>query len=217
MDLVFAPLIVEAWLLVALVIGAGAIGFGISKPARRRSRWKPSIETNFRRPQLVEPASSTRPLIGDTADQLRAVMSADFFQKRVLSKTEGRVLAAAEQAIAEAGLRWRVMAQVALGEVLGSESKPGFLAINAKRVDLLVMSEDCKPIAAIEYQGSGHHLGSDASARDAIKKEALRKAGVRFIEIDSNDGPADVRREIGRLAFLVAEGSQTPKPLQRRA
>ena len=134
-------------------------------------------------------------------------MNSDYSQKRVLSRTEAKVLAAAESAIGEAGLPWRVMAQVALGEVLDSQSRPGFLAINAKRVDLLVISEDCKPIAAIEYQGSGHHLGSDAFARDAIKKEALRRAGVRFIEIDCNDGPADVRREIGRLAFVVVGGT----------
>lgn len=138
-------------------------------------------------------------------------MGANYFQKRVLSRTEAKVLVAAERAIAEAGLPWRVMAQVALGEVLGSESKPGFLAINAKRVDLLVISEGCEPIAAIEYQGSGHYLGSDASARDAIKREALRRAGVKFIEIGCDDGPADVRREIGRLAFLIAGSTAKPR------
>jgi len=33
---------------------------------------------------------------------------------------------------------------------------------------------------ALEYQGSGHHNGSCAAARDAVKKEALRKAGNRL-------------------------------------
>ena len=76
-----------------------------------------------------------------TADQLKAVMAADYFPKRILSATEARVMYAAEDAVREAGLRWRIMAQVALGEVLRSESLAAFHAINAKRVDLLVVCE----------------------------------------------------------------------------
>jgi Protein of unknown function (DUF2726) len=108
---------------------------------------------------------------------------------------------AAEQAIAEAGLKWRVMAQVALGEVLASPNEAAFRAINAKRVDLLVVSAKSEPLAAIEYQGQGHYQGT-APARDAIKKEALRKAGIRYIEITFEHGPEDVKREIGRMAWL---------------
>ncbi len=161
---------------------------------------KPRIPVSF--------VPGNRPI--DPAEQLRAVMAPTFEKQRVLSRTEARVMDAADQAIAEAGLKWRVMAQVALGEVIKSSDEAAFFAINAKRVDLLIMSEHCEPLAAIEYQGQGHYQGT-APARDAIKKEALRKAGIAYIEITYDHGPEDVRREIGRLAFTLARNRGGPK------
>ena len=55
-----------------------------------------------------------------------------------------------------ADLKWRVMAQVSLGEVLSSPNARAYSAINSKRVDLLIVSRSGDPIAAIEYQGHGH-------------------------------------------------------------
>jgi hypothetical protein len=55
------------------------------------------------------------------------------------------------------------------------------------------------PIAAIEYQGHGHYRGT-AAARDAVKKEALRKAGVRYIELTPDSGTEEMVRVISRLA-----------------
>lgn len=163
---------------------------GILAPRRRR-RWRPG-------PRLALLPPST-----DPAEQLKAVMAGRFTAKRVLSRTEAQVMRAAEAAIAEAGLDWRVLAQVALGEVLASPDEAAFRAINAKRVDLLIVSAVSEPLAAIEYQGEGHWQGG-APARDAVKKEALRKAGIGYIEITPADGPADVRRAIGRLAMRAA-------------
>lgn len=168
------------------------------RPARPYPRFIPTpMPRAARRP--TTPLPDPPPSI-DAADQLRAVMAATFTARHVLSKTEANVMAAAEAAIAEAGLPWRVMAQVSLGEVLASPSKAAFNAINAKRVDLLVVSEHSRPLAAIEYQGQGHYQGT-APARDAIKKEALRRAGIGYIEITFEHGPDDVRREIARLAM----------------
>ena len=165
--------------------------------------------------QFTPNTPTVRPLpfagSNDAAEQLRAVMQGSFTAKHVLSKTEAKVMRAAEAAIAEAGLPWRVMAQVALGEVLASPDEAAFRAINAKRVDLLVVSATSEPLAAIEYQGQGHYQGS-APARDAIKKEALRKAGVRYIEITFEHGPDDVRREIGRMAWLGQAKKVSAKP-----
>ena len=106
---------------------------------------------------------------------------------------------AAERAINTADLKWRVMAQVSLGEVLSSPDARAYSAINSKRVDLLIVSRSGDPIAAIEYQGHGHYQGT-AAARDAVKKEALRKAGVRYIAVTPESGPEDMAREISRIA-----------------
>ena len=51
-----------------------------------------------------------------------------------------------------------------------------------KRVNFALMDPDCRVRHALEYQGTGHHQGSVA-ARDAVKKEALRKAGISYHEV----------------------------------
>jgi hypothetical protein len=126
-------------------------------------------------------------------------MGASFKKRRLLSRSEAYVLYAAERAINAAGLKWRVMAQVSLGEVLSSSDARAYSAINSKRVDLLIVSRNGDPIAAIEYQGHGHYQGT-AAARDAIKREALRKAEVRYIEVTPESGTEDMAREISRIA-----------------
>ena len=61
----------------------------------------------------------------------------------------------------------------------------------------------------MEYQGGGHYQ-STAAARDAVKKEALRRAGVPTIEVvGGTHGPDDLRRELRRLASgALAAGKQ---------
>lgn len=88
---------------------------------------------------------------------------------------------------------WRAMAQVSLGEILSSKSKDAFFAINSKRVDLLIVDAECRPLHAIEFQGTGHYLSNETAARDAIKKEALRRAGIGLVEVVSGQTPAQVR------------------------
>jgi Protein of unknown function (DUF2726) len=126
-------------------------------------------------------------------------MGARFKKRRLLSRSEAYVLYAAERAINTVDLKWRVMAQVSLGEVLSSPDARAYSAINSKRVDLLIVSRNGDPIAAIEYQGHGHYQGS-AAVRDAVKKEALRRAGVRYIEVTPESGTEDMAREISRIA-----------------
>ncbi len=94
---------------------------------------------------------------------------------------------------------WQVMAQVSLGEILRSQNTEAYRCINSKRVDLLLVDEDCLPRHAIEYQGGAHHQGS-AAARDAVKKEALRRAGIGYHEVlAGHTTPTDLRRLVERL------------------
>ena len=73
-----------------------------------------------------------------------------------------------------------------------------YLAINSKRVDLLIIDAEFRPLHAVEFQGKGHHQGT-AAARDAVKKEALRRAGIGYVEVVSGDTPAHVREMVRRL------------------
>jgi hypothetical protein len=173
---------------------------------RKRSHdWQPRRSYEWERPAPPSRAP-------DAADQLRTVENNEYRAQNLLRHQEAKVFAAAESAVREAGADWRVFAQVSLGEVLICENREGFNAINAKRVDLLITDAGFAPIAAIEYQGSGHHLGK-AAARDAVKKEALRRAGIAYIEITGNHGPEDVRREIGRLVY---SRTRSPAETMRR-
>lgn len=147
----------------------------------------------------------TRAPVVDAGEQLKLVMAATFTKQRVLSTSEARVMIEAERAIADLAMPWHVMAQVSLGEILRCPDAAAFSAINSKRVDLLIVDEEHDPIAAVEYQGTGHWQGS-AAARDAVKREALRKAGVAYVEVMAGSHlPADLHREIARLARKPAK------------
>jgi Protein of unknown function (DUF2726) len=64
---------------------------------------------------------------------------------------------------------------------------------------LLLVDGDCLPRHAIEYQGGAHHQGT-ADARDAVKKEALRRAGIGYYEVlASQTTPAELRRLVEKL------------------
>lgn len=187
-------------ILFLLAFAAGLAGMQVE---RARARWAGQRWRQRRRqarspwrPRLVTPRNSP---LGDAPDQLRLVMGADFKPRRLLNRSEFRVFEAAERAVRDQRLAWRVMAQVSLGEVLSSADERAYAAINSKRVDVLLVARDGRPLAAVEYQGAGHYQGS-APARDAVKKEALRRAGVAYIEMTQAHGPKDLAREIARLA-----------------
>ncbi len=160
------PLLLAFALLAGFLIGLGAAD---AMKRRGRRRTKPSTTAVKVVPTPRNPAT----------DQLATVMKAEFYAKRLMSRQEARVFYALERGLAKHPLGWRVMAQVSLGEVLGSTDTNAFQAVNSKRVDMLIIARDGLPIAAVEYQGSGHYQGT-AAARDAVKREALRRAGIEF-------------------------------------
>lgn len=194
------------WLLIAVLTAGAFIGIAIErlvegeKRAQRRAYWKGRNQPRGTITSIpgAQQASKSDPL-AVASEQLRLVSNAEFSKRYLLNKSEARVLYAAEKAIMDVGLAWRVMAQVSLGEILSSPNTEAYRAINSKRVDLLLINQSGLPLAAIEYQGTGHHQGS-AAARDAVKKEALRLAGIQYIEIKAGDKPADLNWAIAKLA-----------------
>ncbi|MFL5238968.1 MAG: DUF2726 domain-containing protein [Rhizomicrobium sp.] len=193
----YAPTIqiLAALLLVtAIILIALALGFGQGK-----SQQKNSNETDRRR----------------TSDQLDKIMRATFTKARVMSPSEYAVFRIVETEIAAARKGHRVFAQTSLGEVLDSKDRRAFFCVNYKRVDILVIDRDGYPAFAVEYQGSGHYQG-DAAARDAVKKEALRKAGVGYIEVAPGDGEEQlrlrIREQLGVKAHEPKSPGGTPKP-----
>lgn len=190
-------------LLLLLVLLAGAlVGIvveqGITRIDRekRQAYWRGRKDGSGKASKIVSIKGGQPQAIDLAAEQLKTVMQASFTATPVLNKPERRLLACIDKALEELSPGWRAMAQVSLGEVLRSKDKDAFLAINSKRVDLLVIDADCNPLQVIEFQGTGHHLGPEAVARDAVKKEALRKAGIGYIEVVSGDTPAEMREMV---------------------
>lgn len=140
---------------------------------------------------------------------LADVAAASFRPQRLLNQAERRVLSALDAALDAHAPDWRAMAQVNLGEILSSPDERAYRAINAKRVDLLVVDAQGWPVVAIEYQGSGHYLSGDASLRDAVKREALRRAGVPFEEVRPDHDAADIDRIIRRARTTVPPRPQS--------
>ena len=126
-------------------------------------------------------------------------MGADFTVQPLLNKSEVRVFKELDRMVIGCNPGWQVMAQVSLGEILRSANAAAYSCINSKRVDLLLVDENCRPRHALEYQGHAHHQGT-AAARDAVKKEALRRAGISYHEIvGGHTTPSELRRLVERL------------------
>jgi hypothetical protein len=167
---------------------------------RERNRWRWERKRNgadiASGPWLAKVAPAAPK---DAVDQLRIVMAATFTLQPLLNRSEARVFKELDRIVISCNPGWQVMAQVSLGEILRCKDANAYSCINSKRVDLLLMDEDCQPRHAIEYQGGAHHQGT-AAARDAVKKEALRRAGIGYHEVVAgHTTPSELRRLIERL------------------
>ncbi len=189
----------QAILFGAIIFGAIMLGVALerwisnavrSKWQKQRGSWK-KWPRKRRSPELKIVPLNGAPLPFDAAQQLNCVMRAKFSRRRLLNQSEQRLYLAIEKMLAGRQSDWRLMAQVSLGEILSSPDKEAYFAINSKRVDMLLIDPDGLPLHVIEYQGAGHHQGT-AAARDAVKKEALRKAGIGYHEISVGDRPSDL-------------------------
>jgi hypothetical protein len=195
-------------LLIVILVGAVFLAIGGMRLRSRLRRWR---WRNFsRRPwqqwgrstgvgRWQAPGSFAPAMPADAADQLRIVMEADFAMQPLLNQSEARLFRELDRVVSACNPTWRVMAQVSLGEILMSKDVAAYRCINAKRVDLLLMDGACQPRHAIEYQGGAHHQGM-AAARDAVKKEALRRAGIGYHEVVAGfTTPAELRRLVEKL------------------
>lgn len=146
--------------------------------------------------------------MGDLADpkiQMEAVAAAGFQRVRLLNKEEAYLLPLLENCVREYGTRHRLMAQVALGELIRPRGDEGsdeqrrraYASINSKRLDFAVIDRFGMLTVAIELQGTGH-FHPTSFMRDAVKREALRKAGVPLIEVPSRYKAEDVKAQMLR-------------------
>ncbi len=167
---------------------------------RNRGRWERNrSDGNTAFEQWFPKPDSTVLKQPDAADQLRIVMGANFTIQPLLNKREARVFRELDRIVISLNPEWQVMAQVSVGEILRCQDAEAYRCINSKRIDLLLVDGECHPRHALEYQGGGHYQGT-AAARDAVKKEALRRAGIGYHEvIAGHTTPSDLRRLVEKL------------------
>lgn len=154
------------------------------------------------------------------ARQVRAVIGASFKRKQILNFGEYRVFRIIEAELISIRRGYRVFAQTSLGEIINSPNEEAFFAINAKRVDILVVDYGGWPVLAIEYQGAGHYQGT-AVARDTIKVTALNNAGVGYLEIFESDGVDQIRTRLREHLARIGDrrnptASKTPAQVEAR-
>jgi hypothetical protein len=134
---------------------------------------------------------------------MQAVARAEFEPRRLLNKSEYGVLLILEAAAREVQKGLRVMAQTSMGELvrtrIGSASQEecdrAYRSINSKRLDFVIIDPYGLPVLAIEYQGSGHYQ-ANAFMRDAVKREVLRKAKIRLLEIPADYNRAELTQKV---------------------
>jgi Protein of unknown function (DUF2726) len=142
------------------------------------------------------------------AQQLEAVTreTVKFTASRVMGRGEYEVFRAAlnvtRQSFPTGSYPFFVFPQVALGQIIRTtapldwQADHAHRAINSKRCDFLIADRHGNPVAVLEYQGSGHNIGGTAERRDRIKRIALERAGVRFVEIMDGTAPAQIQQTI---------------------
>lgn len=154
----------------------------------------------------------------DPSSQLSFVSRVDFETKPLLNREERPILLLLEGIVREVRSGHRVMAQTSLGEVIrprprgasAEERDLAFRSINSKRLDFAIFNDAGRLVLAVEYQGSGHYH-QDSFMRDAVKKEALRKAGVALLEVPVGYDGDEIRRQVLRL---ISPGTM-PSPAER--
>ena len=131
-------------------------------------------------------------------DHFDVVILSKYKRKALMNKSEYQLFLRLEKLLSKGYQEFRLFTQVSMGEFLESIDKEAHFAINSKRVDFLIVDKNGYAVIVIEYQGQGHYQ-DNAAKRDAVKREACRKAGVIFLEFHPNYGKAELEFVVENL------------------
>ena len=143
------------------------------------------------------------------------IAKADFEPRRLLNKSEYRILQILEKITREVGGRPSRHGPNQLGLKLLPQDRIRigrkratlrFARSTASALDFLIIDHSGLPALAVEHQGHGHYQNR-AFMRDAVKREAVRKAKVKFLEIPA-EYDARVLEEQIRSVLLPNPGRQ---------
>ncbi len=229
----FTPDPAQGLAALAVIIFIGVALYIRLRPRRRRrsrrngtySSWQgtaPHRTQGLQRAQHANPPHQPSPDLRDPAQQMHAIARVEFECTPLLNQQESRLLPLLESVIRDLRAGHRVMAQTSLGELLRpressateSDRSAAFASINSKRLDFAIIDRTGRLAVAVEYQGDGHHQGN-AFMRDAVKREAVRRAGIPFVEVEPDFDPTHLRTRI--MGLLTQPKPAAPKSTARKS
>ncbi len=184
-----ALIVIGALLLITLLASVS----GNSKGKRKRTNYRNNQDyyrngSNYNRNEglLSFNDQNNRNIQNEPITEITAlniVSNAKYFKCPLMNRSEYKLFRKLEKHLEKShkGQIFRLFSQVAMGEFIKSESDDAFRLINGKRVDFVIVGSSGEAVVVIEYQGAGHYQ-DNAIERDAIKREACRKAGIEFLE-----------------------------------
>jgi len=149
--------------------------------------------------------------LSDPTTQMHYVSKAQFRKTKLLNIEESRILPILEHVASAANSGLRVMAQTSLAELIRptgqdidrKDKLAAFSSIHSKRIDFAIIDKQGFLACAIEYNGTDHFTET-SHLRDAVKREAIRKAGVPFVAIEAHASQETVENQV-RQALQLAE------------
>ncbi len=148
--------------------------------------------------------SVAKPQAFDSVTRLRLVSDTNFSLRRLLTEREAERLAEVEGILADLEVDWRVMPQVSLSDILAAEDETAWRALGGQRVAMVILAANQMSIAAIDFQPMGQVREEDA-VLDAVRREALRRSGIEYIELRANDGSDMLRSTLAELAGMYGK------------
>lgn len=169
------------------------------KPKKRDATPKNNVTKFDQQPKTKAPRRLNP---ANTQDQMAIVAKSNYQPQKIMNVSEYRLFDVIERALPGLGKGYRLMAQVSLGEIIkpakaqdSDTARDANKVINSKRVDMVIVDPKGYVALAVEYQGSGHHQ-QNAFLRDAVKREALRRAGIQMLEIEEAWTPELVTQQV---------------------
>lgn len=155
------------------------------------------------------------PNLSDPKQQMDAIAHVEFEITPLLNREEARLLPLLESCARQTKKGHRVMAQTSMGEIIRpkhggiseDQQRAAFASINSKRLDFAIFDRFGRLALAIENQGSGHYQAK-SFMRDAVKREVLRKAGIRYLEVRADFKHDELTQQV--MAILHPTASQIP-------
>lgn len=132
------------WFLIAVAVVIFLVVRGKQKRKKGHYRPSPAQKQEWRdnRPTPEYTREGTT-----TERQLNAVRSSEFRKRPLMNKSEYSVFCKLEKQLSTSHRGYRVFSQVSLSEILGSDDKQAYLAINSKRADFVIIDWSGQPIA----------------------------------------------------------------------